>query len=613
MKKGLLRRRLSYWFDCLMSRGTAAMIMLLFGITLAAMGILGLLSCLLGGESGLFTQMWVSLMHALDAGTLAGDSTANVPYLIIMTLATLCGLFITSMLIGIVSTGFENKLNNLRKGTSTVLERGHTVIVGFNGNIYTLLNELIEANSNHKDSCIVVIGEQEKEEMEDAIADHFPDTRTTRIICRSGCLHEAHMMERASVENCRSVIVNVYDDAETIKIILAITCYLKDKTLLYPNLHYTAAVQDAQNVDAARIAGEGRAEVIFAADAISRIIAHTCRQHGLSRVMVELFNYSGNELYFERVPELTGKTFRRALNCFSNATVFGLRRGDSVQLNPPMDTVIRSGDEVVLLEEDDGAFIYDLTGEVDESAIFRGEPCKYDANDHLLILGSNNKLPKVLEEYDRYVLPGTRVMIVDEDLDPKRIVECKNLQIFTRTCPITRSLLLELLEGEVDNVLILNDDSGDAEYADAQTLQRLIYLKDIAQKTGKRFSITSEMQRSDNQRLAAQVRVDDFVIGSNIINLLMAQIAENRLLEPLFEDLLDEEGSELYMKPASNYVKTGVPVNFYTLTQSAARYGEIFVGYKCIREGQTVLNINPDKKQTITLEDGDWVIVIAEN
>lgn len=121
------------------------------------------------------------------------------------------------------------------------------------------------------------------------------------------------------------------------------------------------------------------------------------------------------------------------------------------------------------------------------------------------------------------------------------------------------------------------------------------------------------MRKSNNQRLATQARVEDFVIGSNIINLLMTQIAENRELTALFEDILDEEGSEIYMKPASEYVKTGVSVDFYTVTESAARKGHIAIGYKKIRDGATEIVTNPLKSEQTVYEKEDYMIVIAED
>lgn len=124
--------------------------------------------------------------------------------------------------------------------------------------------------------------------------------------------------------------------------------------------------------------------------------------------------------------------------------------------------------------------------------------------------------------------------------------------------------------------MLLNDDSQDSESSDSQTLLRLILLRDIADTDRLHFSITTEMCNVDNQRLAAQARVDDFVIGSNFICLIMAQLSENPNLSPLIDDILDETGSEMYMKPASSYVPVGIPVDSYVLTESAARKGEIY-------------------------------------
>ena len=67
------------------------------------------------------------------------------------------------------------------------------------------------------------------------------------------------------------------------------------------------------------------------------------------------------------------------------------------------------------------------------------------------------------------------------------------------------------------------------------------------------------------------------------------------------------------MKPAGNYVRIGEKVNAYTLTESAARRGEIFVGYRHTgKDGMSVV-VNPKKDEFITLEAKDMVIVIAED
>ena len=613
MKKRSLRERISYWIDCMMSKGTIAMSILLFAVTFAIVIVIGVIASFTSDEGGVLYQVWFSLMQTLDAGNLSGVATDNIAYLILMFLATLCGLFLTSVLIGVIATGVEDKLSNLRKGTSVVQEDGHTIIIGFDNNIYAIIQELIEANSNRKNACIVVLGEQPKEEMEDAISSHIQNTATTRVICRSGNLHETYALERCSVETCKSVIVNVHDDAETIKVLLALSTYIKNKELNNPNLRFIVSLQDNQYVDAANIAGEGRAAIIYAKDAIARIISNTCRQHGLSQVLTELFNFSGNELYFEKVPELVGKSFKEAIMSFSNAVVVGLQSSGQVKLNPSMDTVIGKDDKIVLLELDDGSYDYHPAKTVDESKICNNASVSAIANNHLIVLGSNEKLPTILTEYSKYVERGTHVVVVDDDLDEAKLGTYDNLNITVCTKQVTRELLCEFINKDANNILLLNDDSQEPETSDSQTLLRLILLRDIADNAGIDFSITTEMRSVDNQRLASQARVDDFVIGSNFASLIMAQISENPNLMPLIDDLLDESGSEMYMKPASNYVPIGVPVDSYILAESAARKGEIYLGYRHNDSVRTDVIVNPYKEDTIVFGEKDLVVVIAEN
>ena len=129
MKKRSLREHIRYWFDCMMSKGTAAMSILLFAITVVIVGVIGIVAFFVSDDGSVLYQIWSSLMYTLDGGTLAGVPTDNILYLMLMFLATLCGLFLTSVLIGIIASGVESKLRDLRKGTSVVQEDLHTTVI----------------------------------------------------------------------------------------------------------------------------------------------------------------------------------------------------------------------------------------------------------------------------------------------------------------------------------------------------------------------------------------------------------------------------------------------------------------------------------------------------
>ena len=198
MKKYTWKEKFQYHFDNIMSKGTASLIGILFAITALVVVIAGVIVGL-ANKTGSGKATWMSLMHAIDAGTLAGDDGGFV-FMLLMTVVTICGLFITSMLIGILNAGIEEKMTSLQKGKSQVLEKNHVVLLGFNEDAINILSELIMANENHKNQVVVVMDEQDKTEMEDAIHQRIPDTKTTRIICRSGMIDHFSDLSICSME-----------------------------------------------------------------------------------------------------------------------------------------------------------------------------------------------------------------------------------------------------------------------------------------------------------------------------------------------------------------------------------------------------------------------------
>ena len=86
----------------------------------------------------------------------------------------------------------------------------------------------------------------------------------------------------------------------------------------------------------------------------------------------------------------------------------------------------------------------------------------------------------------------------------------------------------------------------------------------------------------------------------------------------VFEDLFDAEGSEIYLKPITDYIKAGEPADFYTILESAKRRGETAIGYRIdslAHDNHRAYGIvvNPVKSKEVTFNKNDRVIVLAEN
>ncbi len=616
MYKASFKEKMKYQFDNVMSKGTGALVGILFIITAIVVIVAGFVGFLLGGGD-VRSNIWLSIMHTIDAGTISGTDTSNPGFIILMSLVTLCGLFVTSILIGIITTGFEERFNALKKGNSKVIEQNHTVILGFNDNVYTIISELVEANLNHKNSCVVVLAPEDKELMESSIQEQIQDLKTTRVICRTGNITDVHMLKQCSVERCRSVIINESRDFITTKAILTLNNYFSTT----PNengAHIVATVSDGKNYEAAEIAGEGNVELILVQDAVSRIIAQTCRQSGLSNVLIELFDYSGNELYFENFPHLAGRKFSEVVNLFEYSVVFGFKRGDEIFLNPNKGIVLEQEDKLLLLTEDDGfAKPRDAAPDLSYVKNVMAEDTEVPHPENILILGTNNKLEKILTELDNYFDKGSKIVIADsefaEDIEAMAAT-LKNTAVEVERCDTTdRASLNRLLKNDFNHVLLLSDDSCDTETSDAIILLKLIHLRDISQKSGKFFNITSEMKNTTNQKLAKVAKVNDLIIGSNIVNLILTQISENRDLSTVFKEILHPYGSEIYMRRASQYVKLGTEVDFYAISEIATQHNEIAIGYKKQDDNSFEIVNSPQKSKKVKFGKDDYIVVLASD
>ena len=162
-----------------------------------------------GQGEGFGDEVFNALLHALDPGTVAGDVGHPWRYILTMLALTVGGLFIVSALIGVIAAGIDAKIAELQRGRSLVLERDHTVILGWSESIFTILRELAIANESRRRPVVVVLADRDKVEMEEEIRAKVPDTRGTRIVCRSGSPMDVDDLAVASHRSARSVILQI--------------------------------------------------------------------------------------------------------------------------------------------------------------------------------------------------------------------------------------------------------------------------------------------------------------------------------------------------------------------------------------------------------------------
>jgi len=627
-----LRERWSYWFDNYMSRGTLALIGGLGLVSLLIVLIAGLLVSLsvwLSPEGSteplpFIEAAWGSLMRTMDAGTMGAD--AGWGFRILMFAVTLGGVFIISTLIGVLTAGVEGKLEELRKGRSRVLESNHTVILGWSPQIFTIIPEIVAANENQKKGVITILADKDKVEMEEEIQDRIGPTGKTTVICRSGLPIDPTDLEIISPHTARVIIILPPEegdaDSYVIKTALALTNNPKRRAEPY---HIVTQIGALKNLDVIRMIGaKDEINAVLTGDLIARVTAQTSRQSGLSVVYTELLNFGGDEIYIKDEPTLSGKLFSDAVMAYEDSTVMGMVQSGVVQLNPPMDTRISPGDRLVILAEDDdkirlsGLSTYPIQSDLLRTGATRATAMPEKG----LILGWNETAKTIIRELDNYVTKGSSITVVADpafEADIQETGELENQRLIFRPGDTTdRSLLDDLNIADFDHVIALADVSLDPQSADARTLITLLHLRDISEKDSTPFSIVSEMLDLRNRQLAEVARVDDFIVSDHLISLMLSQLSENGTLFDIFTDLFDPEGSEIYLKPVTDYVSIGQPVNFYTVIEAARRRGEVAIGYRLISEMRNAeksygVHTNPKKSENIAFSEQDKIIVLAES
>jgi ion channel POLLUX/CASTOR len=619
--------RLRYRLDSAFSRGNTVVILWLAvvvgAVILAAAVVVTILDVSYGNSSGkgLLEDGWQSLLRVLDTGTIANDS--GWPTRVVALVITLAGILIASSLIGLVATGIDRKINDLRKGRSRVIEEHHTLILGWSPRLFGVIRQLVIAGDVGARGCIVVLADRDKVDMEDEIRARVGDTHKTRVRCRTGDPASPADLELVNAFAAKSIVVlggGDDGDAEAVKAVLAV---MADDPEL-ERAHVVVELSDDSNAETLRDASNGRVLAVRSAYVIASVTAQACRQSGLAAVFQELLDFEGDELYFARLPELDGRTFGGALDAFDDSTLLGIRRGDgSIVLNPPMDTLLTGEDTMIALSENDDTVRCNGSGVATPAlpppvdAIAQRDP------EQLLVIGWNSLRAQIMHELDEFLAPGSTVeVLVDDALVPagERVVGpgLSNLAVSFHATEGDSHIVSDRARAQrYEQVILLGYRTGiSPPNADARTLLSLLQLHRCLHEVGARAStrIVAELLDPADVELGRVTAADDLIVSDELASLMMAQLAERPELDVVFNDLFDANRAVISLQPGEWYLPPGTVV-FAACVDAARRRGEIALGYRHASGagglGASGVRLNPSKASEIELGSDDQLVVLS--
>ena len=219
----LVSSRTRYHFHNLLVRGTFARIIAFTIVTTVLCLILGIVLSLVPGPDGSFlTSIWNAALCALDGGTIAGME-ANNGQKAVLFIITLFGIVFSSVLVGIVTNGIEERLDAIAHEGSKVLERRqHVLVLGCVSVTPEILRSLAQnyERGRHVEPIVVLEEERDIVEVGKELDFELGEFSKTKTIYRQGCPYSKDDLLLCSIENARAVLVTARSDDEAIKTVL---------------------------------------------------------------------------------------------------------------------------------------------------------------------------------------------------------------------------------------------------------------------------------------------------------------------------------------------------------------------------------------------------------
>ena len=362
--KFTIKERLRYRIDNTLARGVGMVLLWLGFLTALFVIIVAAVIQVTGigpsdSSTSLTEGVWLAITRSLDPGTFSGDEGDK--FRLGMLAVTLVGIFLGATIIGIISSGIDARLENLRRGRSSVVEIGHTLIVGRSDKLSVIIGELVEANRSERGRAIVVLTSEDPVQVTDDIRRDVKDFGTSRLVVRSGSPTRVNDLARMNPQDAKSVIVLSPDDDTAQGYLVKVVLGLNQLIPVGSATTIVAEADDDEVADALAEVVGSRLITIIPSAIVARITAQVSRMAGLGAVYRELLDFDGDEMYIVPIPERWfGFSFGELTLASSNATIIGLRRADgSVSLTVDSESPVMTGDEAIGIAEDNSVFVFD--------------------------------------------------------------------------------------------------------------------------------------------------------------------------------------------------------------------------------------------------------------
>lgn len=610
-------RKLKYYFNSALSKTPYFVLFLIITAF-----ILGLLMAIIqyyidaSADIPFFDKWWESVTKILGLG-----SGATWAKRLIAFLFWAFGIAISGTVIGFIATGIKGLVEKLKKGKSPIISKNHILIIGWSDSIFAILKELSIANENVKNTVVVIFSSLKNEKMEDEIAAKINSKLNLKIITRSGDSSNPIELEIVNPKEAKTILVLSQDnlsDSQVIISILALASIIKNNAI-----PIIAQINDSIHIKNLESLKNINVVPVLSKNIITNVTAQTLRQKGIGAIILDLLDFDGDEIYFAEVAELINKPYSEALLSFEKSSAIGIVDAAGVScLNPANETIIKKGDKLILISEDDSTIFYKPQA-ASPNSIFSVPASKKSVSEkHILFIGWSEMGVEILNTLSTFLSSGSDVTVLylPNFVEPGQLekTDFNNINIqFKEINAHEFDLEKFIASGNYEEIMVLGYTHNiTIPDADVLTLMEMLKLDSIKHTNANiKYRVLAQIYDSRKAKLASATETEELIISDNLSAILIAQLTENPALNPIFNDIFDADGAAINVYPIENYAEHGKEVKYVDIVNIGIKCNESVIGIRIdnleVNDHTEGVYLNPSKNKTFVPKKGDQVIVIS--
>ena len=267
---------------------------------------------------------WDSLMQFIDTGNISSvdGSFGLVITFLMVTFIGVCGW---GSLIAMINKALQDRINNLSKGNAFIMEKGHSIILGYGEEALTIIEEFLIAKIKN----IVLLSEHNVDIIRKRVS-FIKGYRKSNIIIREGSTSRIENIKLLNIKKCSSISIINNDDTESLNILLALKKILNEerdgsndeKINICLLVHNEDTIEIIKSMEDENFT----VHILYKYELLYKLISQSIIYTGLSSVYEDLFSNDGNDFKIESNHNFEDDIFEEAALKYMNNTCWYNRK-----------------------------------------------------------------------------------------------------------------------------------------------------------------------------------------------------------------------------------------------------------------------------------------------